>query len=320
MKRRDFLLLAGAVPLMPAVAATRSWDTQRDRSQKSDIQNKVSLVSLVAMNLDPSLALVIHTGINRAMGQVGIDFDQGKLTWKHAVAFGLDRSSSYLPVMGNSHGSALFNVAYGGQLWASPTQIEALLKAAKVKVERAERALGNVLPDSGHGHSEMMEEVTGLMSLYKLYYIDACSRFTNAVLSNLAPRVAVRVTEEPFDTTADAADFVGEQLAQLNDRVMNAVFRKNYLDTCWTNRYSAFVTKDEKSAFITGFRSNPVAQFEAKNQLPPCSYEFNNGWEMTTNTLMLSPSSSVIGGAEVFVSLSNGESRVRSRKGRQDAN
>jgi hypothetical protein len=306
MKRRDFLMLAGALPISQAFASTKQFTTKRDKSDGSDYQQKISLVSLLARSIDPSLALQVHAALRQDAEAALGAFLRYEFTWQHAIAFAFDRSPNMLPVLAGDVNEAYM---YGRML--SPANIAAMRANASNRIDQAERlgAPRYGAAFSGGGNFERIARKKGLASLFQMWLITASAKFADNLFSDLADRVS----GTPFDTIEDASTTVAQQLSSLNHSYMNRLFSENFLLPAGGLGYYGFQKAEPNSLLITGFS----AGINTPDRIENSTLQFENGWGLTTNLTAFSPSAGVIGGAERFVTISSGEKRSRSREGIQ---
>lgn len=306
MKRRDFLMLAGALPISQGFASTKQFTTKRDKSDGSDYQQKISLVSLLARNIDSTLALQVHSALRQNAEAVPGLFLLHQFTWQHAIAFAFDRSPNMLPTL-----ASFVNESYlYGQKLSPAIQIEKK-KQTENRIKQAEQlgAPRYGAAFSGSGNYEKTVQEKGMVSLTQMWLILASAQFANNIFSGLADRVS----GTPFDSIDDASGSVAQQINILNQRYLNRIFAENFLLPAANLFYYGFQKADPNSLLITGFS----AGINSLDRLENSTLQFENGWNLTTNLTAFSPSTGVIGGAERFVTISSGEKRSRSREGIQ---
>lgn len=304
MKRRDFLLLGAALPASNAFAGL--YKGKNDQGDGSEITQKISLIALLARNIDSTLALQVHGALRQDAEAALGAFLRHEFTWQHAIAFAFDRSPNMLPVLAGDVNEAYW---YGRML--SPASIAAIRANASNRIDQAERlgAPRYGATFSGSGNFERIVRNKGVTSLFQMWLITASAKFTD----NLFLDLANRVSGTPFDTIEDASKTVAEQLSRLDSRYQNRLFAENFLLPAGGLGYYGFQKADPNSQLITGFS----AGINSPDRLENSTLQFENGWNLTTNLTAFSPSTGVIGGAERFVTISSGEKRSRSREGIQ---
>lgn len=305
MKRRNFLILAGAWPVAQAFASPKQFSTRRDQSDGSDYQQKISLVALLARSFDPALALQVHSALRQDAEAALGAFLRHEFTWQHAIAFAFDRSPRMLPVLAGDVNEAYL---YGRML--SPANIAAIRANGSNRIDQVERLgaprFGAV---AGGGNFERIARNKGITSLFQMWLIAASAQFADNVFSGLADRVS----GTPFDSIEEASTTVAQQLSSLNPRLMTKLFAENFLLPAGGLSFYGFEKAEQNSSLITGFSAGINIARRNENS----TLQFDNGWNLTTNLTAFSPSAGVIGGAERFVTISSGEKRSRSREGIQ---